>query len=251
MVQEDLALNRRLASFERRIKDLERLITLGLVGNDVEATLQQHTALLGKLIGDPTLGNVLIGPFPSADAPQGFRTDGGNFYQSASMGIWGTPVNDSIIVNRLYATPFYMPRIPNFVDEIAIRVIAAESGKNARLGIYEDNGSVYPGVLIKDAGTVSMGTTGPQKITVNEALPRGLMWLAIVTDATTAVTTATVSNSGGWNLLGSNPVDLVPDWFGWFSAFTFGVLPTVFPAGSTEAESVPVVYLSFKPGSWS
>ncbi|KKM07186.1 hypothetical protein LCGC14_1736490, partial [marine sediment metagenome] len=89
MVQEGQALARKVAAMERRIKDLERLLTLGaLGGGDAEATLRRHSALLGKLIGDATLGNVLMGPFPGAMPPQMMRRDDGPFYLGGTIGVY-------------------------------------------------------------------------------------------------------------------------------------------------------------------
>ncbi|KKK53836.1 hypothetical protein LCGC14_3090770, partial [marine sediment metagenome] len=178
MVQEvDRALASKVAALERRIKDLERLLTLGLVGGDVEATLQQHTALLGRLIGDHTLGNILLGPFPSADSSVGLRRVDGEFYPSGTLNNLTAFTLSAVFDGLLWAMPFYIPKAPNVVDEIAIKVTAADAGKSARLGIYFDNGAIYPGTRAFDAGTVSLGTTGLKTISINESLPRGLIWM--------------------------------------------------------------------------
>ncbi len=254
MIQEDQALSSKVAALERRIKDLERLLTFGLVGGDTEATLQQHTALLGKLIGDQTLGNTLMGPFPSAASAQMLRRTDGDFYQSGTVGVYPAAATLGIVADKLHALPFYMPQTPNFVDEIAIEVSTINVGGagNVRLGIYEDDGSLYPGKLIKDAGTAITGLLGPHKLTVNETMPRGLKWLVAVFDVAVALrTTAITQSAGGWAMLGVLSTNLNSLMLGWWTGFSYAPLPSVFPAGATKEGSLPILYLSFKPGGWS
>jgi len=254
MVQEDSALAGKVAAMDRRIKDLERLLTLGLVGGDVEATLQQHTILLGRLIGDDTLGNVLMGPFPSASSAQTLRRDDGAFYQSGSIGVYPLASTLGVSQDILYATPFYMPATPNFMDEIAIEVSTINVGGagNARLGIYEDAGGIYPGKLIKDAGTTITGLLGDHKLTVNESTPRGLKWLVVVFDVAVELrTTAVTQNAGSWAMLGSLATNLNSLMIGFQASFSYAALPEMFPAGGSKQGSLPILYLSFKPGGWS
>ena len=64
MVQEDQALANKVAALERRIKDLEKLQVLGLIGADME-TLQlevrRQASLLGRIAGEAGIGNLLYG----------------------------------------------------------------------------------------------------------------------------------------------------------------------------------------------
>ncbi|KKL88306.1 hypothetical protein LCGC14_1926060 [marine sediment metagenome] len=253
MAEENLA--PRIARLERQFADLKRLLTLGaLGGGDAEATLRQHTALLGKLIGDDTLGNVLMGPFPGSAPPQVFRLDDGSFYLGGTLGTWPTADTFGLSVNRLYALPFYMPAMPNFMDEIAIEVSTINVGGagNARLGVYDDNGSLYPGKLIKDAGTVITGLLGPHITTVNESTPRGLKWLVLVVDIAVELRlTGLLQSAGSWAMLGTGPGGPGPPRIGYRAAFTYAPLPILYPSGATKVGSIPLVYISFKPGGWS
>ncbi|KKL12582.1 hypothetical protein LCGC14_2534310 [marine sediment metagenome] len=254
MVQEDQALVSTVAALERRIRDLERLLTLGLVGSDTEAVLQQHTVLLGRLIGDATLGNILMGPFPSTTPPQVARRDDGAFYLGGTVGVYPADGTFGITANVLYALPFHMTSTPNFMDEIAIEVSTINVGGagNVRLGIYDDDGSIYPGRLVKDAGTAITGLLGAHKITVNESTPRGLKWLVAVFDVAVELrTTAVLQSAGSWAMLGAGPSNLNFNAIGWQVAFSYAVLPEIYPAGGTKQGSLPIVYLSFKPGGWS
>ena len=84
--------------------------------------------------------------------------------------------------NNLDLFPFYVP-VSQIFDRIAINVTTLAAG-NARLGIYADNGTVYPGVLILDAGVVTTGTTGIRALTIGLTLNPGLYWLSRLQDAT-------------------------------------------------------------------
>jgi len=253
MAEENLA--PRIARLERQFADLKRLLTLGaLGGGDAEATLRRHSALLGKLIGDDTLGNVLMGPFPGAMPPQIMRRDDGPFYLGGTIGVYPAGGAFGISANVLYALPFHMTAMPNFMDEIAIEVSRINVGGagNVRLGIYEDDGSIYPGVLIKDAGTAITGLLGAHKITVNESTSRGLKWLVAVFDVAVELrTTAVLQSAGSWAMLGAGPANLNFNAIGYQVSFGYAALPEIYPAGGTRQGSLPIVYLSFKPGGWS
>jgi hypothetical protein len=84
--------------------------------------------------------------------------------------------------NSLDLLPFYVPVAQSF-DRIAINITTAAAG-NARLGIYADDGTVYPGALILDAGVITTGTTGIRALTISHTLTPGLYWLARLQDAT-------------------------------------------------------------------
>ncbi|KKL59385.1 hypothetical protein LCGC14_2215890, partial [marine sediment metagenome] len=238
-MQEDL--ERKVARLDRRVKELEeqdRLRALGLMGGDIEATLQQHTAVLGKLIGDQTLGNILMGPFPGAAPPQVFRRADGSFYSGGTMGVWPEDQTFMPWEDRLWTLPFYMPSTPNFIDEIGIEVSQINVGGagNARLGIYDDDGTIYPGKLIKDAGSVITGLRGQHFATVNESTPRGLKWLVVLFDITVELSmTAILQSAGSWALLGTGPpnpfVNLNIMAVGYRVAWSYGPLPNVYPSG--------------------
>ena len=252
MVQEDQALAGKVAAMERRIKDLERLLTLGLVGGDIETTLRRHSALLGKLIGDDTLGNIMTGPFASADSSMSYkRTGDSSFYPGGALNQLASFLTGVIGANLLWAIPFYVPRHPNVVDEIGIEVVLAEVGKNARLGIYASRDNVYPGELLFDLGTVTMSPFEVKTLPVDESLPRGLYWLVIVSDSTTGtVKLVGATQAGVWAILGTLTVGQVGD-VGWRVAHTYGPLPAVYPSGAARLVSAPGIWLSFKPGGWS
>ena len=66
----------------------------------------------------------------------------------------GTTTTQNIAADTIYAVPLIVPRDTTF-DRIAVEVTtAAAAGKDARLGIYTDDGAGYPGSPVLDAGTV-------------------------------------------------------------------------------------------------
>ena len=83
--------------------------------------------------------------------------------------------------NALYAFPFHVPVETTF-DRINCYVTTAKEGL-ARMGVYKDDGTVYPGILVLDAGTVGTGIIGLKEIAISLTLPPGLYWIVIVTDA--------------------------------------------------------------------
>ena len=258
MVQEEQALASKVAALERRIKDLERMLTLGLVGgSDTEAILQQHTALLGKLIGDRTLGSVLLGPFPGADSSQSIRyvdpvgaatpTD----YKAGSLTTQAAETNFVFGTGTIRAVPFYIPGKPNMVDRLSIKVITAGAGgENARIGVYADDGNVKPTHLLLDAGEVDVSTTGLKTIAIKESYPRGLLWLAATMEGGARVVSIDATTTGVWAILGEQAGTLLA---GWKANHTYGALPVAFGAGGsfTATTTVIAMWLSFLEGGWS
>jgi hypothetical protein len=81
-------------------------------------------------------------------------------------------------LDTVYAAPVFVPR-----DTAAYSLslhVAAVSGALWRLGVYADNGQIWPGDLLIDAGTFVMSATGVKVLTfaVDLPLPRGVYWLA-------------------------------------------------------------------------
>lgn len=138
--------------------------------------------------------------------------------------------------NTLRAIPLIVPDTMTF-DAIAINVTTLLSG-NARLGIYADNGNLYPGSLVLDAGTVSTTTTGVKSITINQTLNPGLYWLVLVSSAAPTIRCFAVASMipimGFDNTLGTAP--------GLFYtvAFTYAALPGTYPASATVGTAVPI-----------
>ena len=264
MVQEqETDLGLKVAALEREFKDLKRLLTLGLVGGgDVEATLQQHTALLGKLIGDQTLGNVLLGPFPGADSQMSLRGTR-DYYISASTNTSVPEVYSPYPKDLLWASPFYMPAAPNVIDRIGISVeIAGEAGSVARLGVYDNGAGFEPANLLLDAGEVFIDSFGFKEISLKESFSRGLKWAVVVHNSTTInpqfleSNAYATSSAGPWIVLGLLPgiSGAIRRYLGWKAVHLYGALPGTFPPiffpGEPE-RSIPLIWFRFASGGWS
>lgn len=162
----------------------------------------------------------------------------GSYYTSR---LAGGALEDSLVpVNQLDALPFIVPTSQNF-DRIAINVTTAVAG-NGRLGIYADNGDVYPGALILDAGEVDTGTTGVKEIIISLNLQPGLYWLARVFNAQPYIkglsSTSLITIVGIDASLSGNPA------VGWRVDHTYDVLPDPFTAGGSMLfGGRPVVFL--------
>ena len=132
---------------------------------------------------------------------------------------------------RIFAWPFPLARAIT-IDRLVAHIKTAEAGKSARVGIYRDTGSCYPGVLVKDGGEVSIATNGTKAIslTPNVSLTKDLYWMAIITDSTTGeISTGLQHNC----LLGSTSGDTSVQ-----ACFkkddTYGAMPDPFPSGASQ-----------------
>lgn len=160
----------------------------------------------------------------------------GRYYGSFFTG--GAQTTQAIAtVNSLRAFPFFIPRTAKF-DRISIRVTTAATGPTprARLGVYEDSGSVYPGKLVLDAGEVNVSATGIKELVIDLTLKSGkLYWLVLLGQDTASLavgaipTTDALATFLGWDstLSGTPPL-------GYSVTQTYGALPATYPAGATD-----------------
>ena len=81
--------------------------------------------------------------------------------------------------NAVTAVPFSVGRATTF-NQMALEVtVAAGAGGVARMGLYVDAGG--PGALLFEAtGTVDTTTTGVKTFTINQLVPVGEYWLAVL-----------------------------------------------------------------------
>lgn len=171
----------------------------------------------------------------------------GRYYGSFFTG--GAQTTQAIAtVNSLRAFPFFVPKTAKF-DRIAIRVTTAGTGPTpkSRLGIYEDNGTIYPGKLVLDAGEVSVSSTGIKELVIDLTLKSGkLYWLVQIGQDTTSLavgaipTTDALATILGWDssLSGTPPL-------GYAVAQTYGALPANYPAGATDW-NLPLPFIALR-----
>jgi len=151
-------------------------------------------------------------------------------------------VTSSLIADVLVAIPFITPKNIT-LDRIAVRVTTQALAKQIRLGIYIDDGNLYPGSLILDAGTVSATGTGVRTITINQTLYKNrLYWLCLVSNGTPTVVVAPFDSIVP--ILGyDNTLPLTPG-TGYSVAFAYAALPDPFPAGaSVGVTGVPLIFV--------
>src|SRR3990167_5955042 len=192
-----------MPSLEERVAKIERLLRLGGLGDDdLRAIVGRHSALLGRLTEDRSIGNALLGEFPSVDSSMSVRRAGSEVYLGGTLNLDVTlTVVAELTANRLKVVPFYLPGTPNLVNIIGLQVTTLEVGGLIRLGIYDDNGNLYPGNLLLDAGAVATDTTGIKTIAIKESFSRGLKWLAYNSNAVVAEVLS-ASGTSVWPILG-------------------------------------------------
>ena len=195
---------------------------LKLAGEFVEGQLADHMAELdahtynqyGKLV----VGQYML-PYCQAFTTAGF----------------------AVTADRLYAIPFVAARAMT-VDRIAMSVTVLAAGKEARLGIYNSGPDGKPSSLVLDAGEVSVAGTGTKAITINQALTKGLYWLAFVSDGTPSVIRY---------FLFATPYGIHSTWTGpaaiVYVAHAYGVLPD--PFGTALVSTSQSVYMALRLAS--
>lgn len=158
----------------------------------------------------------------------------------------GASDNQTLSQYRLYAILLWVSRDMTF-DRIATHVETADSGKDARLGIY-GHSDLYPTTLLKDCGTVDLDATGTQELIISPSLKltKGYYFLAAITDSDGIATfTKALSNVPCAFPLGVTPTSFDYAYAGYYinqASGQFAALPT-FPAGATLSFGIPIIAL--------
>jgi hypothetical protein len=152
-------------------------------------------------------------------------------------------VNTSVVMNMLRAFPF-IPSKDMTLDKIALNLTFAGSsaGAEARCGVYNDDGNLYPSSLIVDGGGISTnGSTGLKVASILAPLEGGkLYWLAECNggnnpNARGVNVNAALPILGFDSTLGINPG------VGWEAPFVYAALPANYPAGAVVLQNVNCV----------
>lgn len=216
----------------------------GATGSNVVVTTGGSTLLRTRLSGNPTYAELALAG--TADA----ITVGQAISNTLRSGLWYpslpcSGLTTSQIPNQsLRLTPMDVPRSLT-VSGLAVEVTAAgEASSTFRFGIYADDGTGYPGVLVLDAGTVAADSTGVKTITISQALTPGRYWVGGVTQgaATTAATIRTPANAmvsiGSSTTPGTGSSVLAYNQTG-----VAGALPTPFTTSVSAAGQSPRIYV--------
>ena len=144
----------------------------------------------------------------------------------------------TIVASRIAAVPFKVYERPISIDRIAIYLTAATAGL-ARLGVYEDDGSIYPGNLVLDAGEIDISTTGAKALTISQQLSYDtLYWFVLLANASASATCRAVASDN--SVLGFTETQLASftgNSFGYIKdTITYGPLPDPFPAAASDGD---------------
>ena len=138
----------------------------------------------------------------------------------------GSTTKLTLYANSLDAHAFPVPRDLT-IDRLAVQVATAAAGKKVRIGIYKNGANIYPGELLLDAGEVDVGTLGVKTIIVDQALTKGLYWLAFTSDGTPGLRAL----FHHFSPIGLDATEFGKIYTGWYKTVTYGALPDPFPSG--------------------
>lgn len=144
----------------------------------------------------------------------------------------------SFTADNLRAWPFMVGEDTSF-DSIAIEITTGVAG-NARIGIYEDNGLGYPGVLLVDSGNLDTSSAALKNAAITQTLKKHVLyWLVLVTSAAPTLRTqlGTINILGLPSTIGGTVTSI------WAVSFTFAALPNPFSASATATTGNPPIFL--------
>jgi hypothetical protein len=161
-----------------------------------------------------------------------------NRYYPASA-ITATALGTTVATaNAIRALPFVSPQAIT-VDRLACQITAGASG-NLRLGIYADDGNVYPGTLLVDSGNISTSSTGVVTATVSQALAASTLYWFVFFSSTASIQVRALAASQMTPIVGFVASGFSFPSVGWSASLAFAALPTPYPAAASTIDSGPV-----------
>ena len=153
---------------------------------------------------------------------------GGRYYTTSPIVGWCG--NYDFIENGLVALAFPLTREMTF-DRICVNALSL--GDKGRMGIYSDDGDVYPANLILDAGELSL-PGGLAEASIDLTLQPGLYWASFLPN--TDITLTVRANSfAAFVPIGTDDPLLVADHHNvWCKTVPYGPLPNSFPTGASS-----------------
>lgn len=149
------------------------------------------------------------------------------YYYDASP---GTVSTDNSTVGNLILRPMQVDKAFT-ADRIGVEVTSNIALGTTRLGIYLLGTNGYPDAKLLDAGTVDTTTNGNKEITINQAVPLGVVAPGAVNQ--TAAATLRCHSSGARGVVTNSAV--ATNQAGWLQGAQTGVLPTNFGGNSTTS----------------
>lgn len=146
--------------------------------------------------------------------------------------------------DNIYAIPFLVPVQQSF-DRIGINCNAGAANAVGRLGLYDDDGTPYPGNLIHGTAEFDFSGAGDKEEAIAETLDPGLYWLAILIGVAMPSVRAFYYQYHTFPLLGRDALNDLNPMNSLYGAEAYGVMPDPFPAGITErdTQNPPAIFL--------
>ena len=164
----------------------------------------------------------------------------GNYIVSSWVTAYRQVGNTALTADRLYAMPYPIARARTPATLFIFVGVGDGGNPNVRVGLYADDGNLYPAARITNGGVVDVTAAGLKTVVYTVQLTKGMYWLAFIGDGTCSLQ----STSGSLHLLGSPATPNSPD-HAWYVADTYGNLPDPFPAGATGHQVGYCVGMSF------
>lgn len=153
------------------------------------------------------------------------------------------------LTGTLYAYPLYIPATT--IKTVSVGSAQGQTGGNAHVGVYADNGAGYPGALVYDFGAVgALTATATVTLTASTplALNSGLYWVASIFTATSTfptvegvstLYTSPLTAQLGYDTAAHALATSAEAPSGISVAQTYGSLPSTFPAAATLTLNAP------------
>jgi hypothetical protein len=202
-----------------------------------------------KFISNGTNWNVSDFEELDINAYRRLGTGSNRWYIGGVQGAAGVAPGVSLTTNRLYASPLIISKVST-VNDLAVNVSTGVTSSAVRLGIYKDDGNIYPGALISETSTqpatTSTATFASATFTTPPKLQPGLYWLVINTSG--APNLKTIAVASAMPILGiDNTASTTVYGIGWTVARTYAVLGSPYPAGGTViTTTLPAIYARLK-----
>lgn len=153
----------------------------------------------------------------------------------------------SMTPNTLHAFPLVVPRSVT-IDRVGVNVVTSTAATNCRIGVYTDDGNMYPNALLFDSGNISTASTGARTATVSQAVSPGTLYWAVFLCSSGTPTFRGLPLAGMHEVVGYSNTLTVGTGLGWYPTFAFAALPGTFTAGGTADHPttvLPAIFLRF------
>jgi hypothetical protein len=142
----------------------------------------------------------------------------------------GSANQTALSVNNITASPIYIPAATT-IDRISLYIVTGVATAGHRLGVYTDTGSMYPGALLFDGGSID--STASATVRENTpgtavAAPRGVYWVAAKHE--TAVATARGTTGPVHGVLPASNTSTTDLPAGYLCTYSSAGLPANWPA---------------------